>query len=859
MGAEREMQVWPVGEASDEDSSADEEEFENIALNLPLGLLLALIVYLWNMFLIFMLSDMKIGVGLWFNSFTAEQATDYAGIVFLLLGFCLTCILYILDWVNWHALLKALSGLLVFSLYFLGVVFNARQLPGASMLIVAFTVPALIQLAQQTCFRAHKQAPSFHILSGCITLSFAIVVLLTWLVWVFGFNHKFWRTGFIAEEIAGNENALMIYKYVYPPYGLNYTADCDLNITRSAESLNMTEPEFQSVEKACKIAASLIFAAWVYPLVSFFANLLVAVFSFLVAWYMGFEGTGKTNKKAQHLLVWALTLLVALLSTCWAASNIKGSSISLGRLLMFSGLVGIVTVVGYLYVQLEDTWDDGNDEVADAKLQMEATLEKTGLKERLQDFVRTDMVRAMFVGGSNILIPTYLLMAWLRDKIDFTRSRETEEEDGEDSSYSSRICNFLANWHWSGILYWICLWGDIYFVLSVGFSKVTYIFLSELNAYLKAHLPFGAVLIAAFLIAVLLFVLLPPLPGVAVYLFCGLLVSGQVDSVEYLNFTGGCVIGILLALFSKLVGSACQYMIGYFLGQNLMIQQQIGVDKVFVRAMEKILRRPGFNPGKVAILVGGPDWPTSVLCGVLKVNLCQMLLGTLPVLFVLAPTAIAGSFQTQQDKQSKSVASACMIITAVVQPLSTMFATQAILHVVSTQEEELAKPRPEHAAVEKLSKEQAKRDKKYQEVTDWNELGFFKRLIIIMAAVLTFASCCAFAFLGSSDDIGQSFHCFRPFTVSSNVSAPFVTIGPNGDKQYGLEGNAFNVVRTPVGWLALAGYFISLFLHVAWKCITNQDAKRALDEGYDTDDFEATSDCTDGLVQDQDPDYATGS
>ena len=42
----------------------------------------------------------------------------------------------------------------------------------------------------------------------------------------------------------------------------------------------------------------------------------------------------------------------------------------------------------------------------------------------------------------------------------------------------------------------------------------------------------------------------------------------------------------------------------------------------------------GFALGKVCILVAGPDFPTSVLCGILKLNVPQMLLGTTPVIIV---------------------------------------------------------------------------------------------------------------------------------------------------------------------------------------------------------------------------------
>ena len=46
----------------------------------------------------------------------------------------------------------------------------------------------------------------------------------------------------------------------------------------------------------------------------------------------------------------------------------------------------------------------------------------------------------------------------------------------------------------------------------------------------------------------------------------------------------------------------------------------------------------------VTILVGGPDWPTSVLCGILGLDLLPILLGTLPVFLLILPTVMGGAF-----------------------------------------------------------------------------------------------------------------------------------------------------------------------------------------------------------------------
>ena len=47
----------------------------------------------------------------------------------------------------------------------------------------------------------------------------------------------------------------------------------------------------------------------------------------------------------------------------------------------------------------------------------------------------------------------------------------------------------------------------------------------------------------------------------------------------------------------------------------------------------------------MSVLCGGPDWPTAVLCGILRADLRQMLLGLSPVFLLTAPTSMAGAFQ----------------------------------------------------------------------------------------------------------------------------------------------------------------------------------------------------------------------
>merc|ERR1719409_407955 len=108
------------------------------------------------------------------------------------------------------------------------------------------------------------------------------------------------------------------------------------------------------------------------------------------------------------------------------------------------------------------------------------------------------------------------------------------------------------------------------------------------------------------------------------------------------------LVAILLAIglgyTLKLTAVAGQWFIGKIAGNSVKIQKMVGVDSIGIRAIEDILKTRGLSVPKVAILVGGPDWPTSVLCGILKLNVFQCMLGTMPCIFIATPCCLVGAF-----------------------------------------------------------------------------------------------------------------------------------------------------------------------------------------------------------------------
>jgi hypothetical protein len=307
---------------------------------------------------------------------------------------------------------------------------------------------------------------------------------------------------------------------------------------------------------------------------------------------------------------------------------------------------------------------------------------------------------------------------------------------------------------------------------------------------------------------------------VPVYIFCGIVVAEQgkqqmASSMgsEQKAFQAGCVIACILAWVLKLTACTGQYMIGYFAGKSLSVQSLIGVDKVFTRAIEQILKVKGLSIGKVAVLVGGPDWPTSVTCGILKLNIPQMLLGTAPVFFVSSPCVLAGAFLSQTtsgvDSMYSTLANTFIGLMGLGQMSCGFLAVQRVTAVIDKDGEKLAEPREEHAAVENLSREKAKKAEKYARATAWSNLGCCRKSIIIAAASCQLLSGFIFALGGDL--------CFRSFSVSSDFSGPI--------EDGGLENNALNIILPP-GWGAMAMFAVGVLLHIVFAIDSNRLASR---------------------------------
>ena len=205
----------------------------------------------------------------------------------------------------------------------------------------------------------------------------------------------------------------------------------------------------------------------------------------------------------------------------------------------------------------------------------------------------------------------------------------------------------MVNWQWTSVLTYALYWGIFFFTCNVVIAKFTVLFLSMLIGAIEG---LSLVVISAIFFAVgFVMFLLPPVPGVPVYLSSGIILVAAGEGT--MGVAGSVAYAFVFCMVLKLLSAMGQmYLFGVPLGKYVSVRRAVGVNSDLVRSMKLVLSEPGLTAAKVTILTGGPDWPTSVMCGILGLHPAGVLLGTLPVALLILPTILAGSYFYLADR-----------------------------------------------------------------------------------------------------------------------------------------------------------------------------------------------------------------
>ena len=506
---------------------------------------------------------------------------------------------------------------------------------------------------------------------------------------------------------------------------------------------------------------------WVSPCIYALALLVFAAVARLVA---------RTEKVAKKLGV-----LVAFLGAgVWCAASLAGAAHGVSTALFaacFAGCLGLAFVAAHVY---------GLKGLV-AALAVDGSAARGAFDKFVAPYLDAWKGLLVLVAWPPFL--GYLLFSCLRRAVRGARGTHASDA-GHLTGEAAAVVGVLLSWDLTPVLRFAALWGFGVVALTVVVSKFTVLLMSVVVS-MAADSTVGVATAIIVLVGLGLF-LLPPVPGAPIYLAAGVLLTENgtkngmtvVMAVCYAN---------AISLSTKLVACTLQQkVIGSNLKHRLAVRRLCSVNSAVVRTMRLVLLEPGLSLAKVTILVGGPDWPTSVLCGILGLDLLPILLGTLPVFLLILPTVMGGAFLSIDESYAQVASVLSVACAAAVQTGSLVVAAVELDKQMAARKDELDDV-PIDEEVRAADDADAERRRRLAANTRWARVPGTWRAALAAATVFMTASSYLCTYWSSD--------CFREFAIDDSVA-----------KRLGH----WSRILKPPGVFALALFTASCVIHGAF-------------------------------------------
>jgi len=367
------------------------------------------------------------------------------------------------------------------------------------------------------------------------------------------------------------------------------------------------------------------------------------------------------------------------------------------------------------------------------------------------------------------------------------------------------IMEEARNWEWSSVLtksMYLCI---AHFSVQVGVSQGLVLFLAWFNELVQPW-PFLAASSLLFVVEILLF-LFPPVAGIPLYMIGGIVIIPKVVDAGF-GFWAGIAAGTTFCFALKLLAVALeQKAIGEPFASSVAVKKFIGVHTPFMKAVRLILSQRGFSAAKVAVLVGGPDWPTSVVTGIMGLPLGEMLLGTVPVVLLIFPVLVSAGFKLESARQGgraalETVANLSLVVSTLLQVLASTAAAYYAQVVMDEFGEEFSaegssfQRDPQEREVMAALEVEATWAREWTRHTCWQVQPLPARALLLTGACLSSATVLLV--------VNPFVDSFKGFTITDKVSE--------------LPGGVFSIVLPP-GWAAiysLCAVLVCLTCYQTW-------------------------------------------
>uniref|UniRef100_A0A6T8PNN1 Uncharacterized protein n=1 Tax=Hemiselmis andersenii TaxID=464988 RepID=A0A6T8PNN1_HEMAN len=718
--------------------------------------------------------------------------------IFSALGVAIILVLYIFDFSYWEGyhVLKGLCLCIVAGAASVAVVMSFKTRPYAPLLLYFCVVCGFFAFIYWMLYKSVALV-SFLRSMGMATIFGGAVAMATGLAWA-GSNNFWWGD----ESQLEFRNRLRVCQDMTPGNGYCYSygqrfgvacaAGCPEIVSESA-----CDPENPQCLAALLLWGGLFLMAF-FTLVCGMAITLVS--NSVQATVRGDPTSGIKVFTSPLVRIFVLFLLV-LIMIMYVASSIAGASMQLTNVVVAFSMLGIILLCAAFVGSIG--W--GN---------VKGSVSALPIVQKFFKLRQSDWIKAMFIVVFSPILPFVLIISMInqltRKCLDITKTLTSEDQHLVVTLFFHNALENMKQWRWSSVLRKATLLGFVYFVIVVGIGKITQLFLAWLNIVLsESGLSIWSISAIVFGVGIILF-LIPAVPGVPIYLCCGvtLVAAGE---PHFGGFAVAVAWATVVGFVCKLAGCTVQQkIIGEGMGRSVYVRSACYVNSDPIKAFRLVCSDKGWMSFQLCVLlVGGPDWPVSVMAGILRQPILKMLLGTTPILIPIATTVVAGGCLLKANEGSYwgtlagafSTASAMMFSAA-----SIGFAV--VLERVTTNRKADLDAIPDDPKVAKLDRIQEKKQQIMDEVTDWRVVPFLFKLILVMSVV--FMWCATMVFALSGDE------AFEEVNLTTDYRLP------------PLNGEMSNLIKRPLGLLGCGLEAVALVLFFAFGFYASTQASTRL-------------------------------
>jgi len=678
----------------------------------------------------------KMGYGLTTYYYLSEYVEGYASYLGLALGTG-AFLLYLFDCYYWTSDIGIFLRKLFIGIIVLGTavftLFTSGRYPYGPIAIFVVLVSMWLVVIGRVVYKDVNPKIYVSWLSGPLFFN-AVVVFVAWFVWTMLKDENEWSL--ILSLAEAEESGCEPDYSVYPDIdcsdgngGVCFTADIDSNTLTFADGCDEMCTE---VFTGCYNT----FIIWVGPLL---VSLGLLFLSFLASFLR--SGSSPEQETTKFVQIWMF-----LLFGMWVGASLAGAGAGVSTTLAAVTLACFIAVSIFLAISY-------------GKIERTEQLKRIG-DELVEKYgPHFDIFRGLLIVTCTPVFLLYFFISFIIQRIrsvtffvyskppDNTQSLRNIGYTGWFTIEARRLIREFQSWNRTKVFTYAIYWGLAFMILSVIVSQFTLLFLSWLIEKTSA-MPLGTVTAILIAIGMTMF-LLPPVPGVPIYLTLGIVIIPVGRST--FGIYGSLLYALGVSLCLKLLACTLQQkMIGGLLQHKVGVRQFCGVNSSLMRSMKLVLQQPGLGIAKVSILVGGPDWPTSVLCGIMGLELIPILIGTLPIIFLITPTLLTGSFTYMSSVRlddgqlefpwAGTVATICAALTAFVQFGSMVVAAYFLEQTVTTRQDELD-AMPIDQEVKDADERGEAIDTAYDEVTQWRSLPALAKGVLGASLATMITSC----------------------------------------------------------------------------------------------------------------------